>query len=52
MQSPYLMGIPHALGTERPLADTARFGLLPAGTPTTKGAPLFPRIDPAADEAS
>lgn len=32
----------------QPVADAARFGLLPAGTVVTKGAALFPRIEEAA----
>jgi methionyl-tRNA synthetase len=38
------LGIPDALATAR-LPDAARWGQLAPGTPTTKGAPLFPRVE-------
>jgi len=45
------LGVPDALADARLPDDVARFGSLPAGTPTTKGAALFPRIEPPATEA-
>jgi methionyl-tRNA synthetase len=40
------LGIPDALDGEEPLAAVRRWGGLASGTPTIKGAALFPRIDP------
>jgi len=39
------LGIPDALASDAPLSDARRWGGLAPGTPTLKGAPLFPRID-------
>ena len=39
------LGLPDALSGTRLPDDAARFGALQPGTPTTKGAPLFPRIE-------
>jgi methionyl-tRNA synthetase len=36
---------------EQRLPDAAAWGLLPAGSPLDKGAPLFPRIESASSEA-
>jgi methionyl-tRNA synthetase len=40
------LGMPEALAQANALEAAGRWGELPAGTPTTKGAPLFPRLDP------
>ncbi len=40
------LGLPGALASARLPEDAARWGVLRPGTATTKGAPLFPRIDP------
>jgi methionyl-tRNA synthetase len=39
------LGIPDALAEARLPDDAARWGLLEPGTPTSKGAPLFPRVE-------
>ncbi len=39
------LGIPDALATTRLPDDAATWGSLAPGTPTSKGAPLFPRIE-------
>ena len=39
------LGIPNALADARLPDDAARWGLLEPGTPTSKGAPLFPRVE-------
>ncbi len=39
------LGIPHALAEAKLPDDAARWGLLAPGTPTSKGAPLFPRVE-------
>jgi methionyl-tRNA synthetase len=43
------LGLPNALSSAR-LPDSAAWGQIPVGSTTTKGSPLFPRID--ADAAS
>ena len=40
------LGIPDALEDARLLEDVGQWGVLRAGTPTTKGPPLFPRVEP------
>jgi methionyl-tRNA synthetase len=40
------LGIPDALEDAHLLEDVGQWGVLRAGTPTTKGPPLFPRIEP------
>ncbi|MBW1685286.1 MAG: class I tRNA ligase family protein, partial [Deltaproteobacteria bacterium] len=39
------LGIPDALAEARLPDDAARWGLLEPGTPTSKGGPLFPRVE-------
>ncbi|MDJ0849812.1 MAG: methionine--tRNA ligase [Myxococcota bacterium] len=39
------LGVPDALAQAKLPDDAARWGLLAPGTPTSKGAPLFPRIE-------
>ena len=39
------LGIPDALASAKLPDDAARWGLLVPGTPTTKGSPLFPRVE-------
>ena len=39
------LGVPDTLATARLPDDAARWGALAPGTPTTKGAPLFPRLE-------
>ena len=39
------LGLPDALATAKLPDDAARWGVLAPGTPTSKGAPLFPRIE-------
>ncbi len=43
------LGIPDALSQARLPDDAARWGVLQAGTPTTKGSALFPRLDAPGD---
>jgi methionyl-tRNA synthetase len=43
------LGIPDALAQARLPDDAARWGVLPAGTQTTKGSALFPRLEAPAD---
>jgi methionyl-tRNA synthetase len=45
------LGIPDALAGARLPRDAARWGLLRPGTPTTTGAPLFPRVELAPAES-
>jgi methionyl-tRNA synthetase len=40
------LGLDDALAGARLPDDVQRFGMLQAGTPTTVGPPLFPRIEP------
>jgi methionyl-tRNA synthetase len=44
------LGIPEALAGARLPDDAARWGVLPPGTETSKGAPLFPRIETGTGE--
>jgi methionyl-tRNA synthetase len=44
------LGIGGALEGASLLDDVRRWGALQPGTPTTKGAPLFPRVEPPAEE--
>ena len=39
------LGIPNALAEAKLPDDAARWGLLQPGTPTSKGAALFPRVE-------
>jgi methionyl-tRNA synthetase len=40
------LGIPDALASARLPDEAQAWGRLPPGTPTTRGAPLFPRLEP------
>ena len=44
------LGIPDALADARLPGDVDHWGVLPAGAPTTRGKPLFPRVDPAGEK--
>ena len=45
------LGVPHALAEARLPDDAARWGLLEPGTPTSKGAALFPRVELNPDDS-
>jgi methionyl-tRNA synthetase len=44
------LGIPDALAGAHLPGDVGRWGVLPAGAPTNRGTPLFPRVDPSGEK--
>jgi methionyl-tRNA synthetase len=46
------LGVPEALEDAHILEDVGRWGVLQAGTPTTKGPALFPRVEPPSEKGA